>query len=56
MTNNEFINKIGSMDIQTFYGTGSENTMLNLDKYVTGVTSETQRSYEKVIYNVNIDV
>ena len=41
------------MDIWTFYG---ENGMTNVDGYITGVTSESQRPYEKVIYDANINV
>lgn len=41
------------VDIWTFYG---ENGMLEIDKYVVSLTSESQRPYEKVIYDANIDV
>lgn len=41
------------LDIWTFYG---ENGMLNVNQYISGVTSESNNPYEKVIYDGNINV
>lgn len=57
LNNSSFLDRCKELslpvDIWTFYG---ENGMLEIDKYVVSLTSESQRPYEKVIYDANIDV